>query len=376
MPDIPYIDLRAVNDAYGDAMREASERVLSSGWYLQGEENRRFEDSYALFTGTRHAVGCANGLDALRLIFRALKALGRIAEGDEVIVPANTFIASFLAITEEGLVPHPVEPTPSTMQIDAARIEEAIGPRTRAILIVHLYGRCAFSGEIAGICRSHGLILVEDNAQAHGCIVPGDGRRTGSLGDAAAHSFYPGKNLGALGDGGAVTTSDSDIADTVRTLANYGSSRKYVFPLRGINSRLDELQAAFLSAKLQRLDADNAVRREIAAQYFAGIHNPAVTLPDEPFEPMSNVWHIFPVLAMNRDSLREHLGRLGIHTIVHYPIPPHRQQCYADEPWAAGSFPVTDMFAASELSLPISPVQPPEATCAVIDAVNSWKPDS
>jgi len=346
METIPYIDLAATNAAYADELRRASDRVIASGWFLRGNENRRFEAGYADFIGTDHAVGCANGLDALRLILRALKVLGRLAEGDEVLVPANTYIASVLAITEEGLVPALVEPSAETMQIDPGRIEEVIGARTRALMIVHLYGRCAFNHEIESICRSHGLILIEDNAQAHGCLTP-NGRRTGSLGTAAAHSFYPGKNLSALGDGGAVTTSDTLLADTVRTLANYGSSRKYVFPLCGINSRLDELQAAFLSAKLPHLDADNDRRRNVAELYMAGIHNPAVTLPSASASPASNVWHIFPIMTERRDSLRDHLASCGIQTIVHYPIPPHLQECYTDAPWAKRRLPVTCLLYTS-----------------------------
>lgn len=368
---IPYLDLHAVNESFGDSLGRASERVVSSGWYLQGRENRAFEEEYASHIGTDHAVGCANGLDALRLILRAMIELGRLLPGDEVIVPANTYIASILAVTEEGLVPRLVEPSPVTFQIDSARVEEAISERTRAVIIVHLYGRCAYTAGIDDICRRHGLYLIEDNAQAHGCRCP-DSRRTGSLGLAAGHSFYPGKNLGALGDGGAVTTSDGELADTVRALGNYGSSRKYVFPFRGLNSRLDELQAAFLRVKLPRLDEDNDARRRIARLYLEGISNPAVSLPVISPDDPGNVWHIFPVMAPARDSLQDYLAARGIQTLVHYPIPPHRQECYASEPWVRHSFPITDSIARSELSLPISPVQTVEDTLRIIDAVNSW----
>lgn len=262
---IKFLDLEKVTASHGDEINQAVSRVVNSGWYLQGKENETFEKNYADYIGTRHAVGCANGLDALIWIFRAYIEMGIMAPGDEVIVPANTYIASILAISENGLTPVLVEPDINTYQIDPDRIQTAITPRTRAILIVHLYGQCAYTEQIGQICSQHNLKLIEDNAQAHGCLF--NGRRTGSLGHAAGHSFYPGKNLGALGDGGAITTDDEQLANTVRALANYGSTRKYVFRYIGRNSRLDEIQAAVLDVKLRHLDTDNARRKQIARTY-------------------------------------------------------------------------------------------------------------
>lgn len=362
---IKYLDLEKVTAAHGKEISAAVNRAINSGWYLQGEENAEFEKEYSDFIGTNHTVGCANGLDALIWIFRAYRELGVLTEGDEVLVPANTYIASILALTENGLTPILIEPDMRTLQIDPAKIEEAITPRTRAILIVHLYGRCAFNSQIDDICRRHNLLLIEDNAQAHGCRYKG--RRTGSLGHAAAHSFYPGKNLGALGDGGAVTTDDATLAATIRSLANYGSSRKYVFKYKGRNSRLDEIQAAVLRAKLPHLDADNMKRREIARIYLDRINNPLVKLPD--FEdPDANVLHIFPILTEYRDQLQNFLAENGVQTLIHYPIPPHKQECYAE--WNNLSFPLTEQIAAQELSLPISPVMTAEEAIKVAELIN------
>lgn len=362
---IKYLDLEKVTAAHGKEISAAVNRAINSGWYLQGEENAEFEKEYSDFIGTNHTVGCANGLDALIWIFRAYRELGVLNEGDEVLVPANTYIASILALTENGLTPVLIEPDMRTLQIDPAKIEEAITPRTRAILIVHLYGRCAFNSQIDDIYRRHNLLLIEDNAQAHGCRYKG--RRTGSLGHAAAHSFYPGKNLGALGDGGAVTTDDATLAATIRSLANYGSSRKYVFKYKGRNSRLDEIQAAVLRAKLPHLDADNMKRREIARIYLDRINNPLVKLPD--FEdPDANVLHIFPILTEYRDKLQDFLAENGVQTLIHYPIPPHKQECYAE--WNNLSFPLTEQIAAQELSLPISPVMTAEEAIKVAELIN------
>lgn len=362
---IKYLDLEKVTAAHGKEISAAVNRAINSGWYLQGEENAEFEKEYSDFIGSNHTVGCANGLDALIWIFRAYRELGVLTEGDEVLVPANTYIASILALTENGLTPILIEPDMRTLQIDPAKIEEAITPRTRAILIVHLYGRCAFNSQIDDICRRHNLLLIEDNAQAHGCRYKG--RRTGSLGHAAAHSFYPGKNLGALGDGGAVTTDDATLAATIRSLANYGSSRKYVFKYKGRNSRLDEIQAAVLRAKLPHLDADNMKRREIARIYLDRINNPLVKLPD--FEdPDANVLHIFPILTEYRDQLQNFLAENGVQTLIHYPIPPHKQECYAE--WNNLSFPLTEQIAAQELSLPISPVMTAEEAIKVAELIN------
>lgn len=376
---IKFLDLEKVNAAHGAEIEEAVLRAVRSGWYLHGSETERFERNFADYIGTRHAVGCANGLDALMLIFRALIELGRLQQGDEVIVPANTFIASILAITENSLKPVLVEPDPETLQIDPSRIEEAITPRTHAMLIVHLYGRNAFSDRIGDICRRHGLMLIEDNAQAHGCFA--GQRRTGSLGLAAGHSFYPGKNLGAMGDGGAVTTDDAQLADTIRALGNYGSSAKYVFDYCGRNSRLDEVQAAILDVKLRHLDADNDRRREIAAIYYDTIRHPDVFMPPTP-DMRANVFHIFPILTPRRDELQRYLADNGVQTLIHYPIPPHRQKCYSDrngdmagdiaDNWADVTLPVTEMIHARELSLPISPVLTPAEARAVAALVNAF----
>ena len=349
---IPFLELKRVTAAHSEEIHEAVARVIDSGWYLQGEENACFEREYAGFIGTKHCIGVANGLDALNWIFRGYLELGILRPGDEIIVPANTFIATILAITDNGLTPVLTEPSIQTLELDDTLIESHLTARTRAICLVHLYGRCAYTERIQRLCDDHHLLLIEDNAQAHGCRTR-DGRRTGSLGNAAGHSFYPGKNLGALGDAGAVTTNDDDLAAAIRSLANYGSSKKYVFQYQGRNSRLDEIQAAVLRVKLKHLEEDNAHRVEIAHSYYQhltgiqGISLP-VLLPDE-----QNVYHLFPVLCERRDELQQYLGMNGIQTVIHYPIPPHKQACYKE--WNQFSFPKTEFIAGQELSLPISP---------------------
>ena len=366
---IEYLSLKQITDRNAAELHEAVQRVVDSGWYLQGSENKRFEAEYASYIGTQYCIGVANGLDALILIIRAYKEMGLMHDGDEIIVPANTYIASILAITENGLKAVLVEPDIDTLEIDDRLIEQAITPRTKAVMIVHLYGRCAYTGRIGDICRKHGLKLIEDNAQAHGCLFNGN-HRTGSLGDAAGHSFYPGKNLGAFGDGGAVTTDDGELAKVVRTLANYGSSKKYVFDYCGRNSRLDEIQAAVLSVKLKHLDEDNEVRRQIARYYLEHISNPAVTLPQVP-DWNANVFHVFPILCKRRDELQEYLKENGIQTIIHYPIPPHKQKCYSE--WNVLSFPVTERIHREELSLPMSPAMTAEQVHKVCETINAWK---
>ena len=347
---------------------EAVTRVVRSGYYLQGPENERFEADYAAYIGTKHCVGCGNGLDALIWIYRAYIELGYMQPGDEVIVPANTYIASILALTENGLVPVLAEPRYDTLEIDDSRIEPLITPRTRSILLVHLYGRCAYTEEIGRLCRNYGLKLVEDNAQAHGCRYT-DGRRTGSLGDAAGHSFYPGKNMGALGDGGAVTCNDKLLADTIRALANYGSQRKYVFKYTGRNSRLDEIQAAVLGVKLRHLDDDNEARRRIANIYYDGICNSQVCWPVVlPVE--QNVHHVFPVLCERRNELQDYMKQQGVQTLIHYPIPPHKQECYRQ--WNGVSLPVTESIHRQELSLPISPAMTQEEAHEVVRIINAF----
>ena len=372
---IPFLSLKEVTELHGAEIEEAVKRVVSSGWYLQGAENERFEADYAQFIGSKYCVGCANGLDALIWIFRAYIELGVMKPGDEVIVPANTYIATILSITENELKPVLVEPKADTLQIDDSKIEEAITPKTRAVCIVHLYGRNAYTDRIGEICRKYGLKLVEDNAQAHGCICA-DGRKTGSIGDASGHSFYPGKNLGALGDGGAVITNDPDLAAAVRTLANYGSSAKYVFKYMGRNSRLDEIQAAVLDVKLKHLEADNAHRQKVAAMYYEGLRNPLISLP-ECLPDAQNVYHLFPILVSEnkRDELQSYLKENGIETLIHYPIPPHKQECYATEEWNRSqlNLPITEKLAAQELSLPIGPTISADNINYIIDTINRFR---
>lgn len=366
---IPFLSLKDVTALHGAEINEAVTRVVNKGWYLQGTENERFEKNYSKFIGTKYTIGCANGLDALIWIFRAYIEMGVMQPGDEVIVPANTYIATILAITENGLKPILVEPKLNTLQIDENKIEEVITSRTKAIALVHLYGRLAWNQKIADICKKYNLKLVEDNAQAHGCLTAG-GRMTGSLGDAAGHSFYPGKNLGALGDGGAVTTDDKELADTIRALANYGSQKKYVFKYTGRNSRLDEIQAAVLDVKLKYLVEDNAHRKEVAKFYIENIQNPLIALPDIlPYE--SNVFHLFPILCEKRDELHDYLEQNGISTVIHYPVAPHKQECYKE--WNYLSFPITEYIADHELSLPIGPTITEEEIRKIIDLVNKFK---
>ena len=365
---IDFLNLKKVTEKYSDEIHEAVNRVVDSGWYLQGSENEKFEKAFAEYIGTKYCIGVANGLDALNWIIRANIELGRMEMGDEIIVPSNTFIATILAITDNGLKPVLVEPREDTLEIDDSIIEEAITERTKAVMIVHLYGRIAYTERIGEICKKHHLYLFEDNAQAHGCTF--QGKRTGSLGDAAGHSFYPGKNLGAFGDAGAVTTDDELLAKTIRSLANYGSARKYVFQYVGRNSRLDEIQAAVLGVKLAHLEEDNAWRKKIANYYYDNIKNPLVTLPLR-LDNANNVYHIFPVLCDKRDDLQNFLEENGIHTIIHYPIPPHKQECY--KAWNDLNLPIAEKIAKEELSLPISPVHSMEEIEKVVDIINSFK---
>ena len=346
---IKFLDLKRVTELHGNEIQEAARQVIESGWYLQGEVTHRFEQHYAEYIGTEHCVGVANGLDALTLIYRAYLEMGVMQEGDEVIVPANTYIASILAITENGLVPVLVEPRLDTLEIDDSLIER-----------------------IKTLCEKYHLKLVEDNAQAHGCGFQVSGSRfqvSGSLSDAAGHSFYPGKNLGALGDGGAVTTNDDELADVVRALGNYGSERKYVFKYKGRNSRLDELQAAILDVKLRYLEEDNRHRQMTGAFYYDHIKNPLVRLPKR-VDDMQNVYHIFPVFCERRDDLQSFLTERGIQTLIHYPIPPHKQECYKE--WNTLPLPITERVSQEELSLPISQAMTLEEAAEVVKAVNAF----
>lgn len=365
---IPFLSLKDVTALHGEEINAAVTRVVNSGWYLQGKENDKFEQDYSKFIGTKHAIGCANGLDALIWIFRAYVELGVMKPGDEVIVPANTYIATILAITENGLNPILVEPKLNSLEIDDDKIEERITAKTKAICIVHLYGRCAYTEKIDSLCKKHNLKLVEDNAQAHGCLYS-DGRMTGSIGDAAGHSFYPGKNLGALGDGGAVTTNNDELAKAVRALANYGSSKKYVFKYTGRNSRLDEIQAAVLDVKLNYLVEDNAHRKMVANYYYDQLKHPLVMLPDK-LPDDQNVYHLFPILCEKRDALHDYLDKNGVGTIIHYPIPPHKQECY--KAWNGMRLPITEYIAEHELSLPIGPSITMEEVKQVVDLINKF----
>lgn len=362
---IKFLDLQKITAKYSSEIHEAVNKVVDSGWYLQGKENEAFEANYSKYIGTKYTIGVANGLDALIWIFRAYIEMGVMQQGDEIIVPANTYIASILAISENGLVPVLVEPNIETYQIDDNLIERAITPKTRGILIVHLYGQCAYTDKIGEICRKYSLKLVEDNAQAHGCMF--QGRKTGSLGDVAGHSFYPGKNLGALGDAGAVTTNDKELADVIRAVANYGSIKKYVFKYTGRNSRLDEIQAAVLNVKLKYLDDDIELRKKVAAYYINHITNPQIITP-KMNDWDNHVFHIFTVRCKKRDELQRYLEENGIQTIIHYPIPPHKQECYKE--WNKLSFPVTEQIHKEELSLPMSPVMSNEEVKTVVEKIN------
>lgn len=364
---VKFLDLKSINGRFRPELDSAVRRVLDSGWYLLGDECELFEREYASWCGVKHCIGCANGLDALKLVIQGLG----FGEGDEIIAPANTYIASLIAISANGCTPVLVEPDIDTYLLDSERIEEHITSRTKAIMVVHLYGRVVDMTPILSLAEKYGLKVIEDSAQAHGAKF--DGRRTGSLGDASGFSFYPGKNLGCLGDGGCVTTDDDELARKVRALRNYGSDVKYHFPYRGTNSRLDEIQAAFLRVKLPSLDADNAARRRVAERYCAEIKNPLVVLPSLPKDPEQCVWHVFPVRCERREAFQHHLSNCGIQTVIHYPIPPHRQPAYTE--WHNMSLPVTERIHDEIISLPISPVMEDADIVAVIDAVNKWSGD-
>lgn len=365
---IKFLDLKVINHSYEPELSQAVQRVVKSGWYLLGEEVKSFEEEYASFIGTSHCIGVANGLDALRLIFKAYIELGTMKEGDEIIVPANTYIATILAITDNRLKPVLVEPDIHTYNIDPFLVEEKITERTKGIMIVHLYGQNAMHPEIQRIVDKYNLKLIEDNAQAQGCYY--EGKRTGSFGHAAGHSFYPGKNLGALGDAGAVTTNNDELADVVRTLGNYGSREKYVNDYQGLNSRLDEIQAAVLRVKLRRLDADNQKRREIAEYYCNNITNQSLILPKRPANQQSHVWHLFVIRHKDRDRLQKYLAENGIQTLIHYPIPPNKQEAYKE--WNSLNFPISERIHLEVLSLPLSLVLTDEEIMTVCNKLNNW----
>lgn len=395
---IKFLDIQKITDSYEPGLSEAVRRVVKSGWYLLGEELAGFEKEYATFTGTKNCIAVASGLDALRLIFKAWIRMGVLSEGEEVIVPANTYIATILAITENRLKPILVEPDINNYNLDLSLVERHITPRTRAVLPVHLYGQICWSEKLEQIATNYGLKIVEDNAQAAGAVWSKGAikrKRTGSLGHAAGHSFYPGKNLGALGDAGAVTTDDDEFAAVVRSIANYGSSRKYFNDHQGVNSRLDEIQAAILRVKLPRLEADNQRRREIAQYYADHITNPNIILPkirnvDTPLKVrafgqhpissqfdfyslpsvLSHVWHLFVIRHPEREKLQKYMYSKGVQTLIHYPIPPHKQKAYSE--WNDMTFPVTEQIHREVLSLPISPVMDNDKVAGVTEIVNSF----
>ena len=372
--EIKYLELKKITAMHGEEIQEAVNSAVESGWYLQGESNRKFEELYAEYCHAEYCVGCANGLDALTLSLRSLMEMGEICEGDEVIVPANTYIATILAITENHLKAVLVEPRHDTFQINDQLIEEAITPRTKAIMLVNLYGKDAYTPLIGDLCNKYNLRLIIDNAQGHGLIPHPSSLIPHPSSPVACHSFYPGKNLGALGDGGAITTDDKAFADTFRAMANYGSSRKYVFDYRGRNSRLDEIQAAVLSIKLKYLDNDNRRRRDIAMRYIKEVNNPLLKMPSEEYWH-DNVFHIFPVMCGRRDALQRYLADNGIQTVIHYPIPPHKQQCYASSPLLVipeGGLPITERIHREELSLPCNPAMTDEEVEYVIGKLRSY----
>ena len=365
---IPFLDLKAINAQYRDELVEACTRVIDSGWYIGGIELEHFEQQFASYCGTKYAIGVANGLDALILTLRAWKELGKLKEGDEVIVPSNTYIASILAISANNLTPILVEPCIDSFNIDPKKIETAITSRTKAILPVHLYGQLADMPTIMAIAKRHELLVLEDSAQAHGASI--DGKRAGSWGDASGFSFYPGKNLGALGDAGAITTSDEDLAHTLRALRNYGSHKKYKNLFQGVNSRLDEIQAAMLKVKLNHLDNEIAHRRKVANAYLESIHNKAIMLPINEHDS-AHVWHVFVIRCKRRDELQKYLADNGVQTLIHYPVPPHQQPAYKE--WNELSYPISKSIHAEVLSLPIGPTMTMEDVNTVIQICNEFQ---
>jgi dTDP-4-amino-4,6-dideoxygalactose transaminase len=371
---IKFLDLEKVNNRYREEIDERIKSILDDGWYLQGKWNKTFEENFAKYCGVKHCIGCANGLDALNLIIRAYG----FGAGDEIIVPANTYIASILAISYNGCTPVLVEPDINTYNINPDLIEEKITERTKAIMVVHLYGQAVQMDKIWAIAKKYNLKVIEDSAQAHGAIYEpltqafsykGLGK-TGNLGDASGFSFYPGKNLGCMGDGGCVTTNDDELAAKIRAIANYGSDRKYHHIYKGVNSRLDEIQAAILDVKLKYLDSDNERRREISKYYRENIKNPKIILP-KTYDEKAHVWHIFAIRCNGRDNLQKYLQKNGIQTNIHYPTPPHKQGAY--EEWKKLSYPISEEIHRTELSLPISPVMTDEEVKQVVEVLNEWK---
>lgn len=369
---IPFLDLKAINTQYRDQLIAACTQVIDSGWYICGKELEEFEHNFANYCGTRYAIGVANGLDALILTLRAWKELGKLHEGDEVIVPSNTYIASILAISQNNLKPVLVEPDITTFNIDTKKIEAAITPKTKVILPVHLYGQLAAMPEIMAIAKKYNLLVLEDSAQGHGAEI--NGQKAGNWGDAAGFSFYPGKNLGALGDGGAITTNDAELAQMLKAIRNYGSHEKYKNLVPGVNSRLDEIQAAILNEKLKFLDQENQHRRHIADLYLKEIQNTAIELPCKNIDTETyaqHVWHLFVIRTKYREKLQQYLAENGVQTLIHYPIPPHQQQAYQE--WNGLSFPVSEQIHAEVLSLPIGPTLSMDEAKQVVQLCNGFQ---
>lgn len=371
---IKFLDLQKINMFYEEEIKQTLYDVLKSGWYILGEKVEIFEKNFAEYCGVKYCIGVANGLDALTIILRAYIEMDKIHEGDEIIVPANTYIATILAVSNNKLKPVLIEPDINTYNIDTERIELKITEKTKAIMPVHLYGQVAEMNKINILAQKYNLKVIEDSAQAHGAIY--NGRRTGSLGDAAGFSFYPGKNFGALGDGGAITTNDSDLADTIRALRNYGSHKKYLNILKGYNSRLDEIQAAVLNVKLKYLDKENQKRRECAKSYLSNIKNNQIVLPGinsslSASYFYNHVWHLFVIRTKNRDKLQKYLFENGVQTVIHYPVPPHHQQAYIE--WKNYSLPITEKIHSEVLSLPISPVLQNKEMDLIIDKLNNYE---
>lgn len=364
---INFLDLKTINSQYQQELKDACARVIDSGWYIMGNELASFEEEFACYCGTKYVIGVANGLDALILTLRAWKELGKLNAGDEVIVQANTYIASILAITENDLVPVLVEPNADTYNLDPALVRAAITSNTKAILPVHLYGQLSPMPEVMAIAKEHDLLVLEDCAQAHGAEI--NGKRAGDWGDAAGFSFYPGKNLGALGDAGAITTNDDELAQTLKALRNYGSHKKYENLYQGVNSRLDEIQAAMLRVKLPYLKAETTRRQQISEAYRSGITNPLVTLPHV-IDELAHVWHLFVVRCEQREALQAYLAEQGVQTLIHYPVAPHKQQAYSQ--WNNISLPVTEEIHQQVLSLPLDPTMSEAAVAQVIAAVNGF----
>lgn len=365
---IKFLDLQKINLTHQKEIEEKLLNTFRSGWYLLGNEVKNFEDNLSKYIGAKHAIGVANGLDALRLIIRGYVELGIMQKGDEIIVPANTYIASVLAISDNGLIPVLVEPEDTNFNLDLSKIEERITPKTKGIMLVHLYGRAVFSEGLKALAEKYSIKIIEDNAQAIGAEYKGV--KTGNLGDASGFSFYPGKNLGALGDAGAVTTNDDELATSIRALANYGSKQKYINIYQGLNSRLDEIQAAVLDVKLKYIDEENSIRRKIAYKYLNGIRNSKINLPENPTDANEHVWHLFVIRTLERESLKNYLSDKGVQTLIHYPIPPHKQQAYLDLNHL--SFPITELIHDEALSLPISPVLDDDDVQIIIDLINQF----